>query len=100
MATKVKKTAGAKPRRRVAQSKREPGTSTISSKNQITIPAEAMRTVGFEPGDRLEITPGPGGSLILLPANESPQERFERGAGMFTGMYGPNYLDELRKGDG
>ena len=85
MATNVKKTA---PRpARAKQNRRERGTSTISSKNQITIPAEAMSRAPFKPGDRVEIKITPDGGVSI-----------ERAAGVFSGLYPPNYLEDLRNG--
>ncbi|MFT4050369.1 MAG: AbrB/MazE/SpoVT family DNA-binding domain-containing protein [Solirubrobacterales bacterium] len=97
MAPKVKN-KGSTARKRV-QNKRERGTSTISSKNQISLPADALRAVGFTPGDRVEISPGPGGTLVISIAGESRADRIKRGAGVFSGLYPPNYLDKLREGD-
>lgn len=88
MATKVKQ-----------QNKREPGTSTISAKNQITLPVDAMRAVRLTAGDRVDVRPGPGGTLIVSLAGETRAERIQTGAGVFSGMYSPDYLDELRRGD-
>lgn len=99
MASKVKETsAKAKPRKaRKPQRPREPGKTTISSKNQITLPVEAMRAAGFEPGTRLEVIVGIGGELLLMDESESRLERLHQGAGIFSGLYEPGYLDELRR---
>lgn len=101
MASKVKETSSkAKPRKaRKPQRPREPGKTTISSKNQITLPVEAMRAAGFEPGTRLEVFVGLGGEIRLLSADESRLERLERGAGRHPGLYEPGYLEELRRGE-
>lgn len=96
MATKVKKTA---PRpARAKQNRRERGTSTISSKNQITIPAEVMSRAPFKPGDRVEIKITPDGGVVIEAAGLTPTERIERAAGVFSGLYPPNYLEDLRNG--
>lgn len=103
MAEKVKenraKRKGAQRRKPVAATKqrpRTPGQTTISSKNQVTLPVAVLREVGFEPGTRLEAIAGPHGEIILRDVDESPGKRIERVAGMFTGLYPPNYLEDLR----
>lgn len=98
MASKVKETP-AKAKRRKPQRPREPGKTTISSKNQITLPVNALREAGLVPGTRLEVFVGLGGEIRLLPADESRLERLERGAGSLTGLYEPGYLEELRRGE-
>lgn len=94
MATKVKKTS-AKPQR----NKRERGTSTVSAKNQITIPVDAMRAVGIESGDRVRIEVGRFGELMIVPEDQTRLERFDRAVGNFRGLYPPNYLEDLRRGE-
>ena len=69
----------------------------MTSKNQITLPVEAMRAAGFEPGMRLEVIVGIGGELLLMSATESRLERLHRSAGRFPGLYPPNYLEDLRR---
>ena len=44
--------------------RREEAVSTISSKNQITLPAQLLRELGLGPGDRLAVTRD-GGRLVL-----------------------------------
>ncbi len=51
------------------------------------------------PGTRLEAIAGPRGEIILRDADELPSKRIERVAGMFTGLYPPNYLEELRRNE-
>ena len=64
----------------------------ISSKHQVTIPAEAMARAGLRTGDRLRAEArGPG--RVLLVRDEDPVERH---AGSLTGVYRPGELDELR----
>lgn len=96
MASKVKETSG-KAKRRKPQRPREPGKTTISSKNQITLPVEAMRAAGFEPGTRLEVRIMHGGSLVLSSADVTRSEKIKRSAGLFQGLYPPNYLEDLRR---
>lgn len=96
MVRKVKETS-AEAKRRKPQRPREPGKTTISSKNQITIPVEAMRAAGFEPGTRLEVRIMHGGNIVLSDASVTRLEKLERSAGLFNGLYPPNYLEELRR---
>lgn len=90
--TKVKTRKARKPQR-----PREPGKTTISSKNQITLPVEAMRAAGFEPGTRLEVKFLYDGTLVISNADVSRAEKIRRSAGLFSGLYPPNYLEELRR---
>jgi len=64
----------------------------ISSKNQITIPVQALREAGLEAGDRVTARVDGPGRVIL----EREDDVIARFAGMFKGVYPPGYLDELR----
>jgi bifunctional DNA-binding transcriptional regulator/antitoxin component of YhaV-PrlF toxin-antitoxin module len=68
--------------------------SVISRKNQITLPVDALRAAGLEPGDdvRVEVV-GPG-RLELVLADDLVQEF----AGVFdASVYPEGYLDKLRR---
>jgi len=68
--------------------------SIISRKNQVTIPADALREAGLEPGDdvRVQVT-GPG-RLELVRADDLVAEF----AGIFDDtVYPAGYLEELRR---
>ncbi len=68
--------------------------SVISRKNQITLPVDALRAAGLEPGDdvRVEVV-GPG-RLELVLADDLVQEF----AGVFdANVYPEGYLDKLRR---
>lgn len=68
------------------------GHTRISSKNQITIPAEALGSAGLSEGDQLKATAqGPG--KILLVRREDPVKKH---AGELTGLYAGS-LEKLRK---
>jgi AbrB family looped-hinge helix DNA binding protein len=67
-------------------------TTTISSKNQITIPVDVLRGAGLAPGDRLEVRADDDGRVVLRRA-ENPFEAF---AGALTGLYPPGHLEGLR----
>lgn len=66
--------------------------SRISSKNQLTLPVEALGAAGLRAGDRLRVeVRGPGELLLTREADPIDDH-----AGRLTGTYGPGYLDELR----
>jgi AbrB family looped-hinge helix DNA binding protein len=64
----------------------------VSSKNQVTLPVEAMRAVGLHAGDEITVRPTLDGE-ILIAARGS---RVRRHAGIATGIYKPHELDRLR----
>jgi len=72
--------------------KRRRGAATISSKNQITIPADALRRAGLEPGDRVVAHTDGAGRVIL----EREHDVIAEFVGALTGTYRRNELDELR----
>ena len=75
--------------------------STISSKNQITLPAHLLREMGLGAGDRLAIS-REGNKLIL---RARPKDWVKYHAGSLAGLYGESkaeqdaYLRELREAD-
>lgn len=75
--------------------------STISSKNQITLPVHLLRALGLKPGDRLAIVQEDG-RLVLRPR---PQDWVSYYAGSLAGVYGRDqgeadaHLAELRRAD-
>ena len=72
--------------------------TTISSKNQITLPARLLREMGLKAGDQLAVGIEEG-SLVLHPR---PRDWVSYAAGALKGVYGKTkedvdaYLDELR----
>ncbi len=73
--------------------RRRRGTTRISSKNQVTLPVDALKEAGLQPGTELSVKPaGPG--RLVLERSDDPIERF---AGMFTGLYPKDYLKKLRR---
>lgn len=67
----------------------------MSRKNQVTIPAEAMREAGIAPGDDVRIRSVGPGRLELVKSDELIDEY----AGVFDDeVYPPGYLDEVRAG--
>ena len=72
--------------------------TTISSKNQITLPARLLREMGLKPGDQLAVELD-GLQLILHPR---PQDWVSYTAGSMKGVYGETkedidaYIQKLR----
>jgi AbrB family looped-hinge helix DNA binding protein len=64
----------------------------VSSKNQITLPVEAMRAAGLHPGDEVTVRPV-GDGEVLVAARGS---RVRRHAGIAEGIYAPGELERLR----
>ena len=73
--------------------KRRRGATRISSKHQITIPADALRAAGLEIGDRVVAHADGAGRVIL----EREHDILAEFAGAMTGAYTDNELDELRR---
>jgi len=68
--------------------------SVISRKNQVTLPVDALRAAGLEPGDDLRVEVVGPGHLELIRAEDLVQEF----AGVFDAtVYPDGYLDELRR---
>ncbi len=65
----------------------------VCSKNQVTLPVEAMRAVGLHAGDEVTIRPS-GKSELLITVRGS---RVRRHAGIAHGIYAPGELDGLRE---
>jgi bifunctional DNA-binding transcriptional regulator/antitoxin component of YhaV-PrlF toxin-antitoxin module len=64
----------------------------VSSKNQVTLPVDAMRAAGLRAGDEVTVRPiGDGEVRIALRGS-----RVRRHAGIATGIYQPGELDRLR----
>ena len=72
--------------------KRRRGASVISSKNQITIPAEALRNAGLRAGERVVAHADGAGRVVL----EREHDVIAEFAGALTGTYRPDELNDLR----
>jgi AbrB family looped-hinge helix DNA binding protein len=69
--------------------------SAISRKNQITIPAEVLRSAGLQPGDDVRVsTVGPG--HIELVKTDALIDAYAGSLG--DDVYPAGYLDEVRDG--
>jgi bifunctional DNA-binding transcriptional regulator/antitoxin component of YhaV-PrlF toxin-antitoxin module len=72
---------------------RRRGATRISSKHQITIPADALRAAGLEIGDRV-VAHADGAGRVVLEREHNILDEF---AGTMTGAYTVNELDDLRR---
>lgn len=64
----------------------------VSSKNQVTLPVEAMRAAGLRAGDEITVRPLGDGEIVLATRGS----RVRRHAGIATGIYKDGELDRLR----
>ena len=82
----------------IVSRREEPALTTISSKNQITLPAQLLRDLGLRAGDRLAIS-REGSLLVLRPR---PKDWVEYHGGSLKGTYGKTaeeldgYVEGLR----
>jgi bifunctional DNA-binding transcriptional regulator/antitoxin component of YhaV-PrlF toxin-antitoxin module len=67
--------------------------TTVSSKNQVTIPVGALHAAGLRPGDRLRVVASAPGRVEFQRIDD-PLDRF---SGALTGVYRPDELDRLRR---
>ncbi len=66
--------------------------SRVSSKHQVTIPADALRAAGLEVGERLVAHADGPGRVVF----EREHDALAEFAGALTGAYEPDELDNLR----
>ncbi|CAN5351410.1 hypothetical protein BH23ACT9_BH23ACT9_21910 [soil metagenome] len=71
---------------------RRRGTSRISAKHQITIPADALRAAGLVVGERI-VAHADGPGRVVLQRETGILEEF---SGVLSGLYRAGELDELR----
>jgi bifunctional DNA-binding transcriptional regulator/antitoxin component of YhaV-PrlF toxin-antitoxin module len=64
----------------------------VSSKNQVTLPVDALRAAGLQPGDKVTVRPIGTGEIVIA----ARVSRVRRHAGIATGGYRPGELDQLR----
>lgn len=64
----------------------------LSSKNQITIPVEALREAGIEPGDEVRVVARGHGRVEI----ERMEDVLDRYAGSLNGLWQPGELSALR----
>ncbi len=68
------------------------GMPRVSSKNQVTLPVEVMRSAGLAPRDEVTVRKVAGGEVLVAVRGS----RVRRHAGIATGIYRPGELDQLR----
>ncbi len=64
----------------------------VSSKNQVTLPVEAMRAAGLRSGEEVTVRPSGEGELIIAARGS----RIRRHAGIANGIYKKGELNRLR----
>jgi bifunctional DNA-binding transcriptional regulator/antitoxin component of YhaV-PrlF toxin-antitoxin module len=64
----------------------------VSSKNQVTLPVQAMRAAGLHAGDEVTVRPVGDGEVVVAIRGS----RVRRHAGIATGIYRDGELDRLR----
>ena len=64
----------------------------VSSKNQVTLPVEAMRAVGLHAGEEVAVRPIGDGELIIAALGS----RIRRHAGIATRIYAAGEFDRRR----
>ena len=64
----------------------------VSSKNQVTLPVEAMRAAGLRAGDEVVVRPVGKGEVVVAVRGS----RVRRHAGIAKGIYPAGELDRLR----
>lgn len=77
----------------IVKKTRKRGATRISSKNQATIPVDALRRSGLKPGDELRVQAVGPGRIVLARSDD----RVRRHAGSLSGVYGRGYLARLRR---
>jgi AbrB family looped-hinge helix DNA binding protein len=65
--------------------------TSISTKNQVTIPVAALQEAGLHPGDRVLVEALDDGELRIRRGERS----FEDAFGALTDVYPPGYLEQL-----
>ena len=75
------------------------GTTTITGKNQISLPANGMRALGWERGDQLLVEVLGEDMLVLVRRPQSWADRFSGQMGDVFGTHEDTlrYLDEERR---
>ena len=64
----------------------------MSSKNQVTLPVDALADAGLRTGDELRVVATGTGTLLLTRVDDA----LDRFAGALDGVFPPDAIDELR----
>lgn len=75
---------------------RDLGRTTVSRKNQVTLPVAALRAADVGPGDRLRVEVASSGVVHLVRESDPWYEAFEAMVGSAPGISAAAALDELR----
>jgi len=67
----------------------------ISSKHQVTLPVDTLEHAGLKAGDEVVIEADGPDRIVVRRTPPAPARAF----GVFDGLYEPDYLDRLRKGE-
>lgn len=67
----------------------------ISTKNQVTLPVEALVRAGLSAGDDVLIVAGGADQIVITRVPSDPRSA----VGILSGVYPAGYLDELRAGE-
>lgn len=64
----------------------------VSSKNQVTLPVDAMRAAGLQPGDEVTVRPVGDGEVLVAALGS----RIRRHSGIAKGIYRKDEVELLR----
>lgn len=70
---------------------KEPATTRLSAKNQVTIPVAVLAETGLSPGERVRVIAAGPGRITL--ERVSSLEQFK---GALSGVFEPGFLEKLR----
>ncbi len=73
--------------------RRQRGYTRVSSKNQVTLPVDALEQAGLKVGDRLRVEVNGPGEVVLRRTDDA----LDQYAGTLTGVWPQGALDELRR---
>lgn len=71
---------------------RADATPRISARHQVTLPVESLAAAGLRPGDEVVVEADGAGRIVVQGATPD----LESALGVFDGLYGSDYLAELR----
>lgn len=74
------------------RTRKRDGRVTLTTKNQVTIPAQVVRELGLTPGAKLQASADDDGRIVLEPVDDI----VARFAGSCTGMFDRAELERLR----
>jgi AbrB family looped-hinge helix DNA binding protein len=72
-------------------------TTTLTGKNQVTVPAELARELGLEPGSRLDWSKGKTPGTLVVKVQPSVRQMLDRVQEIGRGIKNRNLIEELIK---